>query len=100
MLRMTFFSIFTSADNFLARSGPKVPAVPFLKAWPAHCQNFILVACLVVFFVLNVPMLPRPKRRPPLVEEDGGGGVSICDAVGARDWRMEYVRCILIEVVI
>jgi hypothetical protein len=26
-----------------------------------------------------------------LVDEDGGGGFWICDAVGARDWRIEYV---------
>ena len=36
-----------------------------------------------------------PNSLPDLVEEDGGGGVSICEAVGARDWRIEYVRCIL-----
>ena len=40
-------------------------------------------------------MLARPNRRPPLVDEDGGGGFWICEAVGARDWRMEYVRCML-----
>jgi len=38
-------------------------------------------------------MLARPKSLLALVEEDGGGGVWICDAVGARDWRIEYVRC-------
>ena len=36
MLRMTFFSIFTSCDSFLARSGPKAPAVLLRKAWPAE----------------------------------------------------------------
>lgn len=40
-------------------------------------------------------MLLLPKKRPALVVEDGGGGFWICDAVGARDWRIEYVRCIL-----
>lgn len=40
-------------------------------------------------------MLLLPKNLPALVEDDGGGGVWICEAVGARDWRMEYVRCIL-----
>ena len=40
------------------------------------------------------PILPLPNRRLPFVEEDGGGGFAICDAVGARDWRIEYVRCI------
>jgi hypothetical protein len=39
-------------------------------------------------------MLPLPKKRPCLVEEGGGGGLCNCDAVGARDWRMEYVLCI------
>ena len=42
-------------------------------------------------------MLDLPKIRPALVEEDGGGGFWICDAVGARDWRMEYVRCMVGE---
>lgn len=32
MLRMTFFSIFTSIDSFLASSGPKAPAVFLRKA--------------------------------------------------------------------
>lgn len=41
------------------------------------------------------PKLPLPKSLPAFVEEDCGGGFSICDAVGARDWRIEYVRCIL-----
>lgn len=39
----------------------------------------------------DVPMFPLPKNRPALVEDDGGGGFWICDAVGARDWRIEYV---------
>jgi len=34
MLRMTFFSIFTSWDSFLASSGPNAPAVDLRKAWP------------------------------------------------------------------
>jgi hypothetical protein len=36
-------------------------------------------------------MFALPKNRPALVDEDGGGGFWICDAVGARDWRIEYV---------
>ena len=40
-------------------------------------------------------MLALPKKRPDFVEEDGGGGFWICEAVGARDWRIEYVRCML-----
>ena len=43
---------------------------------------------------LNLPRELLPNRRF-LVEEVCGGGFSICEAVGARDWRMEYVRCIL-----
>jgi len=42
-----------------------------------------------------LPKLPRPNSLPALVDEDGGGGFSICEAVGARDWRIEYVRCML-----
>lgn len=45
------------------------------------------------------PMLLLPKSLPAFVEEDCGGGFSICDAVGARDWRIEYVRCILDDVI-
>jgi hypothetical protein len=34
MLRMTFFSIFTSCESFLAKSGPKAPAADLRKACP------------------------------------------------------------------
>ena len=34
MLRMTFFSIFTSCASFFARSGPNAPAVDLRNAWP------------------------------------------------------------------
>ena len=44
-------------------------------------------------------MLARPNNLLPLVDDEGGGGFWICDAVGARDWRMEYVRCIVAVVV-
>ena len=43
----------------------------------------------------NSPKLLLPKKRLVLVEEVGGGGFWICEAVGARDWRMEYVRCMM-----
>lgn len=33
-------------------------------------------------------MLPLPKNRPAFVDDVGGGGFWICDAVGARDWRI------------
>ena len=40
-------------------------------------------------------MLALPKNLPDLVDEEGGGGFWIWEAVGARDWRMEYVRCMM-----
>lgn len=40
-------------------------------------------------------MLARPKSLLLLVDEAGGGGFWIWDAVGARDWRIEYVRCMM-----
>lgn len=43
----------------------------------------------------SLPRLALPNRRPPLVDDEGGGGFWICEAVGARDWRIEYVRCML-----
>ena len=93
MERMTFFSIFTSCESFFARSGPKAPTWTDLrKVWPGRCQHW-------VFFdptsAADAPMLAFPNRRPPLVDDDGGGGFWICDAVGARDWRIEYVLCML-----
>lgn len=42
---------------------------------------------------VDLPSGFLPNNRPALVEETCGGGFSICDAVGARDWRIEYVRC-------
>lgn len=47
----------------------------------------------------DLPKFPRPNSLPAFVEDDGGGGVSSCDAVGARDWRIEYVRCIFAVVI-
>jgi hypothetical protein len=47
-------------------------------------------------FALNhIPILAFPNSLVPLVEDEGGGGFWICDAVGARDWRIEYVRCMV-----
>jgi hypothetical protein len=34
MLRITFFSIFTSCESFFARSGPNAPADLWRKVWP------------------------------------------------------------------
>jgi hypothetical protein len=39
--------------------------------------------------VCHSPMPPFPSHRFDLVEDIGGGGFSICEAVGARDWRIE-----------
>ena len=35
------------------------------------------------------PMLAFPNNLCDLVDDEGGGGFWICDAVGARDWRIE-----------
>jgi hypothetical protein len=35
------------------------------------------------------PMPPFPSHLPLLVVDSGGGGLSTCEAVGARDWRIE-----------
>lgn len=43
----------------------------------------------------NSPRLFFPKILPVFVEDVGGSGFSSCDAVGARDWRIEYVRCMV-----
>ena len=48
---------------------------------------------------MDIPMLVLPKNLPLLVVAEGGGGFWICEAVGARDWRMEYVRCMMAVVV-
>ena len=38
---------------------------------------------------MDIPMLVLPKNLPLLVVAEGGGGFWICEAVGARDWRIE-----------
>jgi hypothetical protein len=40
-------------------------------------------------------MFALPNSLLALVEDDGGGGFWIWDAVGALDWRMLYVRCMM-----
>lgn len=92
MVLMTFFSILTSWVSFFARSGPNAPAAFLRNAWPEYCQLFLSFRKC---FILYIPKLAFPKSLPPFVEDIGGGGVSIWEAVGARDWRIEYVRCIL-----
>jgi len=42
-------------------------------------------------------MFDLPNSLFDLVDDDGGGGLWICAAVGARDWRIEYVRCIFAD---
>jgi hypothetical protein len=41
-------------------------------------------------------MFAFPNRRPDLVDEGGGGGFCSSEAVGARDERIEYVRCMML----
>jgi hypothetical protein len=43
----------------------------------------------------TLPRFVFPKRRPDLVDDCGGGGVCSSEAVGARDERIEYVRCMM-----
>jgi hypothetical protein len=43
-------------------------------------------------------MFARPKNLPPLVDEGGGGGFWISDAVGARELRIEYERCMVKDI--
>ena len=85
IVRITFFSILTSWVSFFARSGPNAPAALLRKLWPGI--RLALLTREVIWAAL--PKLPRPKSLPCFVEEDGGGGVSIWEAVGARDWRIE-----------
>lgn len=40
-------------------------------------------------------MFALPKKRPLFVLDEGGGGFWICDAVGAREERIEYVLCMI-----
>jgi hypothetical protein len=42
--------------------------------------------------------LVEPNSRVDLVDDGGGGGFCSCEAVGARDWRIEYVRCMMMAV--
>jgi len=75
MERMTFFSIFTSADSFFARSGPKAPGWTDLrKVWPARDHDQHSFNAIMAPTHLYSPMLALPNRRVPLVEDDGGGG--------------------------
>lgn len=47
MLRMAFFSILTSCDSFLARSGPKAPAAFLRKAWPGRRMLVISISSAI-----------------------------------------------------
>lgn len=61
-----------------------------------QCSDHIVATC--ASRNRNSPRLALPKNLPDLVDEEGGGGFWIWEAVGARDWRMEYVRCMVGEV--
>lgn len=82
MLRITFFSILTSWESFLARSGPKAPPALRRRAWPGSSATVVLevlpatdaCSCSYRDSGRGLPKLPLPKRRPDLVEEGGGGG--------------------------
>jgi hypothetical protein len=67
MLLMRLFSILTSWVKRFASSGANAPAAFLRKLRPR------LLA----------------KNLWPFVEEGGGAGIWICEAVGARDWRRE-----------
>ena len=67
MLLMRLFSILMSWVKRFANSGAKAPAVFLRKLRP------MLLA----------------KNLEPFVEDGGGAGIWICEAVGARDWRRE-----------
>jgi hypothetical protein len=67
MLLMSPFSILTSWVNRFASSGANAPAVLLRKLKPMLLE----------------------KNRWPFVDEGGGAGIWICEAVGARDWRRE-----------
>lgn len=148
ILRITFFSILTSWDSFLARSGPKAPPALRRRAWPALSvsRNDYYVGFSVERSSKRVrigdqivsidagsfdgdgasiysthPNFPfqRSDRTWWTTAEAAGSVYRIgqpqcqaadgreqrgrcrpiptwsCDAVGARVWRIEYVRCIL-----
>lgn len=38
---------------------------------------------------INLPKPPFPSHLLVFVVDNGGGGFSTCEAVGARDWRIE-----------
>ena len=61
----------------------------------SHFDNAIHMKSRDSRRALSLPRLALPNKRLDLVDEVGGGGFWICDAVGARDWRIEYVLCIL-----
>lgn len=89
-LRITFFSILTSWASFLARSGPKAPAALRRRAWPDVARQLLFSNSFRLLRLIsaqdvytrqssgNLPKPPRPKRRPDLVLDGGGGG--FCEA--------------------
>ena len=64
MLRMTFFSIFTSCESFLARSGPKAPAADLRKACPERSVMSVRARKQMIFNALaSVECLGSDKVR-------------------------------------
>lgn len=70
MLRITFFSIFTSCESFFARSGPNAPADLWRKVWP----EVLLISSVItsshldtkrtnVGLAKEAPALCRGRRR-------------------------------------
>ena len=62
---------------------PRPPITPTDRA--------IAIGILPCFWVfsLHSPRPPFPSQRLDLVEDNGGAGLSTCEAVGARVWRIE-----------
>lgn len=105
-LLMTFFSILTSCASFLARSGPKAPAVLPLRACPSapvNTKKKKLVSSQTDLQRKNGPekrkeraqCSPSPplKKRPDLVVDGGGGGFWLREAMSARGSVSREVWC-------
>lgn len=83
----------TSEKPHLDAAAVKLNEVPQSSGGREETRK--VVACIVLKERDHSPTPPLPKKRPDFVEEDGGGGFWICEAVGARLCRIEYVRCMM-----
>ena len=83
-----------SVDPQLTPAAATLSDVPQSSCRLEETRN--VVACIGFRERKDLPTPPLPKKRPDFVEEDGGGGFWICEAVGARLCRIEYVRCMLV----